>query len=274
MSQRRLEQTFKNSSESLASIFNDYNYDSVFLGPHPAESKLYLYMKATGFTNVRTSDDYKDAKKHYPDLSDHDIFNFLSEIVDDEMRRERNFFISMYNVETHHGMTVKDHIYANGENDFYNKFYNFDYWLGNFISWFNSSKVSDDTVLVITADHCTYAVPLFEDTFRFKSHSKSMFVDKVPFIVYKKGIVDEALVINAHGRNSLCLAPTLLDLIGLDGVKNHFLGNSLFDDNGSEFEHLSLIGADSIVTSENEYHDIELKSEIKEKLDDYFGFSG
>ena len=274
MSQRRLDLTFKNSSESLPSIFNDNNYDTVFLGPHPSESKIYLYMKATGFTNVQTSDDYKSSKKHYPDLSDHDIFNFLSEIVENEMRKERNFFISMYNVETHHGMTVKEHIYGNGDNDFYNKFYNFDYWLGNFFNWFNSSKVSENTVVVITADHSTYAVPSFENTFRFKSHTRSMFVDKIPFIVYKKGVINAPLVYNAHGRNSLCLAPTLLDLMGLDDVKNHFLGHTLFDDTDSEFEHLSLIGSDSIETSEYEYHDIVLEAEIREKLEKFFGFSG
>ncbi len=274
MSQRRLEQTFKNSSESLASIFNDNNYDTVFLGPHPSDSKLYSYMKATGFTNVRTSDDYKDPKKHIPDLSDHDIFQFLSEILESEKSENSNFFISMYNVDTHHGMTIKDHIYGNGENDFFNKFYNFDYWLGEFIKYFNSSKVGDDTILVITADHSTYAVPLFEDSFRFKSHSRSLFVDKVPFIVYKKGVTNEPLIFNAHGRNSLCLAPTILDLMGMDGVKNHFLGNSLFEEIYSEYEHLSLIGADSIETEENDYHDTKLRSEIKEKLEVFFGFSG
>ena len=274
MSQRRLEQTFKNSSESLPSIFNDNNYDTIFLGPHPSDSKLYLYMQATGFANVRTSDDFKDEKKHYPDLSDHDIFKYLSEIIENEKEKEHNFFVSMYNVETHHGMTVKDHIYGKGDNDFFNKFYNFDYWLGDFINRFNSSKVSDDTVLVITADHSTYAVPLFEDTFRFKSHSRSLFVDKIPFIVYKKGVTEKPLIFNAHGRNSLCLAPTLLDLMGMEEIRNHFLGTSLFEDNDSKFEHLSLIGADSIETSESEYHDTELSSEIKEKLDVFFGFSG
>lgn len=275
MSQRRLEQLFKNSSESLPSIFNDKNYDTVFLGPHPSDDKLYLYMKATGFKNVRTSDDYNNEKKHYPTLSDYDVFKFLSDIIVEEKSIDHNFFISMYNVETHHGMIVKDHIYGNGDNDFFNKFHNFDFQLGNFIEWFNSSKVSDDTILVITADHSSYAVPLFEKTFQFKSHSRSMFVDKIPFIVYKKGaLADSSLIINAHGRNSLCLAPTLLDLMAIDGVKTHFLGSSLFVENYSEFEHLSVIGSDCVESSENEYHDTELKSEIREKLENFFGFSG
>lgn len=274
MSQRCLEQTFKNSNESLATIFNDNSYDTVFLGPHPANDKLNLYMKVTGFKNIRSSDDFNYSKGHSSELTDHDIFIFLSKIIEDEISKRNNFFISMYNGETHHGMKVKDHIYGNGENDYFNKFHNFDYCLGEFIDKFNNSKVSDNTVLVITTDHSTYAVPLFEDSFHFKSNTRSLFVDKIPFIVYKKGLTDNPLIFNAHGRNSLCLAPTLLDLMGMDGIKNHFLGTSLFDENDSEFEHLSLIGADSIETSESEYHDIKLSSEIKEKLESFFGFSG
>lgn len=274
MSQRRLEQTFKNSNESLATIFNDNSYDTLFLGPHPSQDKLYLYMKVTGFRNIRSSDDFMSSKELYSELPDRDIFKFLTEIIDEKNNKEENFFISMYNGETHHGMTVIEHVYGNGENDYFNKFHNFDYCLGEFIDKFNNSKVSDNTVLVITTDHSTYAVPFFEDTFRFKSHSRSLFVDKVPFIVYKKGVTYEPLVFNAHGRNSLCLAPTILDLMGIDGVKNHFLGNSLFEEIYSEYEHLSLIGADSIETEENDYHDTKLRSEIKEKLEVFFGFSG
>lgn len=274
MSQRRIEQTFKNSSESLASIFNDNNYDTVFLGPHPSGDKLYLYMKVTGFRNIRSSDDFYTSTGHNSELTDRDILNFLTEIIEEEKRKDNHFFISMYNGETHHGMIVSEHTFGNGENDYFNKFHNFDYCLGNFIERFNESIVSDNTVLVITTDHSTYAVPLFEDSFRFKTNTRSLFVDKIPFIVYKKGVTVNPLIFNAHGRNSLCLAPTLLDLMGVDGVKTHFLGNSLFDENDSEFEHLSLIGANSIETSENEYHDSAIKSELKKKLDVFFGFSG
>ena len=275
MSQSRLEQTFQNTCESLPSIFNNYSYDTVFIGPHPSNSKLYSYMKVTGFTNIRSSEDYKDNNKHYPDLSDQDIFKLLSETIDKEKDSCRNFFISIYNVETHHGVLVKDNLYGKGDNDFFNKFYNYDYWLGNFINWFNNSEVSDNTVLVITSDHSSYAVPLFEDTFKFKSNTKTKFVDNIPFIVYRKGITHH--IYNAHGRNSLCLAPTILDLIGFgvsEQIQNHFLGTSLFVDNESEFEHISIIGASSVRTNENDYCDIELGSDIQKELDTFFGFSG
>ncbi|SKA62322.1 Phosphoglycerol transferase MdoB [Succinivibrio dextrinosolvens DSM 3072] len=274
MSQRRLELTFKNSSESLPSIFNDNHYDTVFLGPHQSDDKLYLYMKVTGFRNIRSSNDFHTSNEHNSELTDHDIFNFLAEIIDEEMRNDNHFFISMYNGETHHGMIVKEHIYGDGVNDYFNKFHNFDFCLGKFIERFNESKVSDNTVLVITTDHSTYAVPLFEDSFRFKTNTRSLFVDKIPFIVYKKGVTVNPLIFNAHGRNSLCLAPTLLDLMGMDGIKHHFLGTSLFDENDSELEHLSIIGADSVETSENEYHDTKIREDHERLLKDFWGFSG
>lgn len=272
MSQRRLAQMFENAGESLPYIFNLMNYDSIFIGPHVSADKLYSYMKTTGFTTVRTADDYSDNRSCHDVLSDRDIFSFLVKTLEDEESKHNHFFISMYNIQTHHGIVVNDKVYGNGDNDFYNKFYNYDYWLGNFLNWFNSNSISDNTVLVITADHSSYAVPLFESSFNFKSHTNSKFVDNVPFIVYKKGVTPH--IYNAHGRNSLCLAPTLLDLMGLDNVKTHFLGSSLFEDNDSEFEHISIIGADSIRTSESEYHDIELDKAVRQTLDNYFGFSG
>ncbi|MBE6423893.1 LTA synthase family protein [Succinivibrio dextrinosolvens] len=272
MSQKRLTQTFENTGESLPSIFNLMKYDTIFIGPHDSKDKLYSYMKTTGFSRLLSSDDYTEKKSSHSKLSDQKIFRFLKQTIEDEENKKNHFFVSLYNIQTHHGIIVKDKFYGDGRNDFYNKFHNFDYWLGVFVDWFNSNSISDNTVLVVTSDHSTYAVPSFEESFNFKSNSKSRFVDNIPLIVYKKGVSPQ--VYNAHGRNTLSLAPTVLDLLGLDNVENHFLGTSLFEDNYSDFEHISIIGSDYIRTGEKKYIDIELEPDKKNILDAFYGFSG
>ncbi|MPM54055.1 hypothetical protein SDC9_100828 [bioreactor metagenome] len=55
-----------------------------------------------------------------------------------------------------------------------------------------------------------------------------------PFLIYYKGIIPEE--INVDGRNSLDLAPTVMDYLDIS-VPNYFLGESLFSNKQNTFSY-------------------------------------
>lgn len=76
------------------------------------------------------------------------------------------------------------------------------------------------------------------------------------------------------GKNSLALAPTLLDILGVKHGGNYFLGCSLFDNNCSSiFENTTAIGS-FIVNTQHAKMSIGEKTEITEKINRYYTISG
>ena len=67
--------------------------------------------------------------------------------------------------------------------------------------------------------------------------------------------------------------PTILDLLGLKNITNHFLGSSLFNDKASYWETVSIVN-NSFVNTENG-NTIDLDSigeERKKEFADYYSF--
>ena len=106
------------------------------------------------------------------------------------------------------------------------KLHNFDDALGQFLQYFFGSSYAGNTILVVTADHSTYPELQFREV--VGKDLKPYFVDRIPLLVHDPfhqlpGSLD------ARGRNSLDLAPTVLQLAGLPTGPNAFLGTSLFE---------------------------------------------
>ena len=89
---------------------------------------------------------------------------------------------------------------------------------------FEKSELAEDTIIIFTTDHATYQddsfVKAFPDWFRAYT-----FCDEIPLWIYYKGITTE--IIDVKGRNTLGLAPTILDYLDIS-APNYFLGRSLF----------------------------------------------
>lgn len=99
-----------------------------------------------------------------------------------------------------------------------------DYQFGEFINKFNASSLSNDTIIIFTTDHATYADNDYVNSFPENIRYNTM-LDQIPFLIYYKGITPET--IDADGRNSLDFAPTVLDYLDIS-APNYFLGESLF----------------------------------------------
>jgi len=96
-------------------------------------------------------------------------------------------------------------------------------------------------MLVITADHSTFPGP---NAVAADSRVQGYFVDKIPFLIYWKGV--EHRTIDAAGKNSLDLAPSLLSLLNVQDAHNLFLGCTIFEQ--CALDRVSNIGIEYILT--------------------------
>lgn len=67
----------------------------------------------------------------------------------------------------------------------------------------------------------------------------------------------------------------MLDLLGLDNITTHFLGNSLFDKNISFWERISIVNNVLVNTASDDVRELnELDSKHEEELNLFYGFAG
>lgn len=214
--------------KSLVDILRDNGYYSCFMNPEPANQSASNYIGTLGFDQVLPAGDYLR-------FSDKESFDFLGDIV---LGAKTPFFIVFYNIGTHHGFDSPDERYKDGKNPVLSRFYNYDFQFGN---WFNRMKekgVFENTLLVFTTDHASYNSPEWVESFHSQQNS---FIAPIPLFLYGAGLASGR--IDALGRNSLDLAPTLLDILGLADCENWFLGNSLFCPSLNQYDYYSAIGS-------------------------------
>jgi phosphoglycerol transferase MdoB-like AlkP superfamily enzyme len=161
----------------------------------------------------------------------------MEDVVLSLEKKEEPYLVICYNVGTHHGYDTSDVKYGDGSNPDLNKFYNFDYWFGKFFNKMKDAGVFDNTIFVFTADHAAYPAPEYCETF---NTDRKDFIGRIPLFVYCTDI--EPVRYDVGGRNSLSLAPTLMDLLGKTAYPNYFLGTSLFLQPESELNYMSAQG--------------------------------
>ena len=216
-----------------------FPYTTLFRSVNSIEedSKLSLLLNTLSFDKVYGLDKFDDGVDGVI-RSDRDTFGFLKKLISSQKNDDR-YFVGVYPSGTHEGLDSIDKKYADGSNSYYNKFYNYDFHLGEFIDWFKSSEYFHDTLVVLTADHSTFPSSKFLDSFGM--NTDHYFVDEIPLVMFGAGIENGHF--DAKGANSLALAPTVLSMLGINKAWNLFLGCSLFEVNcKSEFSKISAIG--------------------------------
>lgn len=224
-----------NGLVSLQSVLSDLGYATAFINTEPANRPFARYLKALKFDEVVDGRDYVNGKVSGPDasLSDKQAYQALLAKMSEMHSGEKPFLITMYTFGTHATFDSPDLTYGDGTNPELNKFYNADHWFGQFMDEFKDSPMLEDTIIVFTTDHATYADRSYLDSFRNYERRK-MFLDRIPLFFYYKGVKHRW--VEAAGQNSLDLVPTVLDLIDVD-YPNFFLGQSLFvDEDESKFD--------------------------------------
>lgn len=246
----------KNTLVSIEDILKDSGYDTTFINTEPANLTFSNYLKQMNFDEVTYQT--KDRKGVNDTMSDKEAYQFLMK-YSEEKDSDVPFFITMYTFGTHTSLDSTDKKFGNGKNSQLNRVYNMDYQFGKFVEQFNRSPISDNTILIFTTDHATHVNSDYIKT--YPNHTRgNEAVGQVPlFIYYKNGT---SQTINANGRNSLDLAPTILDYVDIS-APNYFLGTSLFSNKESSLYSHIFSSETKIMTTKGGKLSNLSKSELK-----------
>ncbi len=225
--------------QTIADILDTHGYDTYFFEPAHAHdgTSFGTMVKSLGFRHVVNFDGISKL------LDGHVAIQAGTARVDDNTlyrglvaylkQREAShpaqpFLIGLYNIGTHAFIPMaKDGTpYTQHPNRYLDKVHTYDHALGYFINYFLNSPYAKNTILVFTTDHATYPDKVYRDI-----AGKSLapyFVDRIPLLIRDPTHVLPR-TFDAEARNSLVLAPTLLQLLGIQRAPNSFLGASLFE---------------------------------------------
>lgn len=223
---------------TLPLILAGHGYRSYFFSPHLANVPFTAMLDSLGFTDVFTADSigHDLLGGHYRmhagtrSLDDASLFSGLVAFLRQRHASDATqpFFIGLYNIGTHAFLPVDaaGARYGDSHNGALNRLHDFDHALGLFLDYFYQSPYADNTILVFTTDHASYPEPDYRAV--AGKDLNPYFVDRIPLLI------DDPFhrlprQLDAAGRNSLDLAPTLLQLLGIRATRNSFLGHSLFE---------------------------------------------
>ena len=223
-----LEDTEHNSNTALMDVLKSAGYYTAFLNTEPNNETFTAYLNDMSFDTVISNQPTYEVHGEAESLTDQEAFQTLFNTALSYENSGQKFFLAMYAFGTHASLDSKDVVYGDGSDRLLNKFYSSDYWFGSFLEQFKNSSLASNTVIVFTADHSTYADEDFNASFP-EYHRNCSDCDEIPLYIYYQG---KTMSVDAEGRNSLDMAPTLLDLLGLEKPDN-FLGDSLFNEKGS-----------------------------------------
>lgn len=248
LSKDDIKQKFSDENKliNLIKLLKAHNYYTYMQSAQGNDSHFNAFLSTLGFDKLYGMNDYDKRGVSYTttSLSDKDSFEFLWENL---QKVKSPFFYAVYTFATHTKVDSINYKFKDGINPNLNKFYNFDKFFGEFLDKFNHSNLRDNTIIILTADHAHYPDASYNQT--FKNSSKAP-VDRVVFGIYK--FDNKPSIIDVKGLNSLSLAPTICDILGINNGKNTFLGRSIFDKNHTTINKISAIGTNEFYNTSND----------------------
>jgi len=223
--------------KTLTRTLKEQGYETFFMSPHPDRINMNGMLRALDFDKVYTLDSLQqefleqNATLTAGSIGDKDLFLSLQRFLErrHSSGQTQPFFMSIYNIGTHAFMDVGDDgiPYGDRRNSVLNRMHNYDAQLARFVSYFFASSYAKNTVLVFTSDHATYPEPDMVAAVKGEEY-QPLFVDRIPLLIHAPGVqLPERY--DANGRTSVDLAPTILNLLGVQDRSNSFLGRSIFE---------------------------------------------
>lgn len=235
-----------NNLISIEEIMKNQGYDTFWINTEPNNNTFTKCLESFGFEKMLTDENSK-FDGAVESMTDENAYEFMLKTAEEQAQNDTPFFIAMYTFGTHATLDGMGEKFENGNNNYLNKFYNVDFQFGKFIEKFEQSQLASNTIVIMTSDHCTCQDVDFN--YNFPNYERAdYFVDEIPLFIYYEGV--EAAVYDAGGRNSLDLAPTILDMLDIS-AQNYFLGDSLFAPMGSnDFDMISTYEGHSVTTKD------------------------
>ncbi|GAB2025969.1 hypothetical protein OfM1_20420 [Lactovum odontotermitis] len=229
----KIKQNLTTPLTSVQSILAGYGYQTAFFNPEPNEEIWSDYVSNLDFQKVLTGS--IPSKKNDSYVSDEKNYQHVFSEAEKLNRSGQQFMLTTYTFGTHLSLDSKT-TYGDGSNSLLNKFYNMDESFGKFWDKFKKSDLANNTMVVFTSDHATFPDAQYRSTF---DTGRGYFLSTIPLMIYYPGVQPQTIDVKC--RNSLGLAPTILDLIGVSRAENYFLGTSLYLDKPTSFEYLTAL---------------------------------
>jgi phosphoglycerol transferase MdoB-like AlkP superfamily enzyme len=237
---------------SLIDILRREGYKSVVFNTEPSNMNFTEYLKTLGSDTVVCGDALGIRMR-----TDKEMYELMGDVLLENQKDSVPYLYIFYNVGTHHGFDSPDLKYGDASNWQLNKFHNYDNEFGKFFKRMEKENVFENTILVFTADHATYPEPDYKSAFDSEQEG---FISKIPLFFYTKKCSHK--IIDVKGRNSLDIAPTLLDVLGFEDSENYFVGSSLLSE-GSDMSRVCAIGDHVFILEDGEIKRIKGKSEYR-----------
>ena len=248
-----------NTLISIQDILNDKGYRTSFINTEPANLDFANYLGSMGFDQI-ISDSSLDSGTSNT-ASDKEAYELLYKTIMNEEKSGEPFFTAIYTYGTHVTLDSEDQKFGDGSDPLLNKFHNADAQFGTFFDRYRKTSLAKDTILVFTADHATYAEEEYQSSFSDEVCIDTS-CDRMPLVIYYPGV--KPMTIDAGGRNTLDMAPTILDYIDVD-APNYFLGTSLFSktQNDNSYDQIYYDGSKLLTTRGNR---VEAATEEQEQV--------
>lgn len=245
-----LRKQVKTKALNLIDILRSKGYKSVVFNTEPSLENFSEYLKTLGADTV-VCGDFGDLRMR----TDQEMFELMGDVMLENQKDSAPYFYIFYNMGTHHGFDSPDLKYGDASNWQLNKFHNYDNEFGKFFRKMEKEKIFENTILVFTADHAAYPEPDYKSTF---GSVQEGFISKIPLFFYTKNCSHQ--VFDAKGRNSLDIAPTLLDVLGFEDSENYFVGSTLLGE-GTDMSRVCAIGDHVFILECGKLVPLEGKSE-------------
>jgi len=153
-------------------------------------------------------------------LSDAELFDLSIEEIQRLRQKDQPFNLTLLTIGTHlPGYLYREcQPYPHGDHRFLDALHCTDQLLGGWLERLQAEGLLEDTLLVITADHHVFPNPDMRGLF-----GEDVLDRRLPFIVLGEGLPAPAQTSGA----GYDLAPTVLDLLGVDHNARFMLGRSL-----------------------------------------------
>ncbi|HEV2681478.1 MAG TPA: LTA synthase family protein, partial [Rhodanobacter sp.] len=205
---------------SLANIFNDRGYQSDFVyGGYGEFDNMNYFFGHNGYRTVDRRDIPKDATIHSENVwgvADEDLYTLALKQMDDAHAAGRPFFLHIMTTSNHRPYTFPAGRVSQANQTRPGAVAYTDWSIGDFIKRARAKSYFDDTVFVITADHCASS-----------AGKTSVPVNRyhIPLWIYAPKHIKPQRVDRLMGQ--VDIAPTLLGLLNFS-YRSRFFGYDLF----------------------------------------------
>ena len=226
--------------DSLATVLKKEGFYTVFIHPESQGTVVDVMAHSLGFDRIIARNDIEEL---IPESKNDRLFDVFSR--DEYVLKSSTLIHQKYKSQMGIPLcivvyTVGTHSFAAPSNQ--NIKFNSSIWLYQRIESFNNDiqilfdyydTITSEKMLILTTDHAIFPEPSYSESRKEDRFFVPIIIDQIPLFIKSNKIFKN--VMDVHGRNSVDLIPTILDLIEGPERRASFMGASLFIENNTNY---------------------------------------